>query len=162
MRKEKQKALRWLSLAVISFFIHACSVFLEPFAVNADNEVTVAGYVLGGIFWVSLIVGGVFFWLCWKTIASHDGYRQWKEKKIIGIFGFFRTNAAKIMDPVLLLSLAITITGILTGKMPDGLLLVVIAIVLFTFYLHMIVNGRVYRYMTLSERKEKKGEKERN
>ena len=34
----------------------------------------------------------------------------------------------------------------------------VLAVMVFTFYLHMMVNGRVYRYMTLSERKEKKSE----
>ena len=50
----------------------------------------------------------------------------------------------------------------LTGNIPEGLLLVVLAVMVFTFYLHMMVNGRVYRYMTMSERKEKKSEKEGN
>ena len=39
---------------------------------------------------------------------------------------------------------------------------IVFLLLLFTFYLYMIVNGRVYRYMTMSERKEKKSEKEGN
>ena len=43
-----------------------------------------------------------------------------------------------------------------------SLLLVVLAVMIFTFYLHMMVNGRVYRYMTLSERKEKKSENKEN
>ena len=66
------------------------------------------------------------------------------------------------MDPILLVSFALTIVGNLTGSIPEGVLLVVMAIMLFTFYLHMIVNGRIYRYMIMSERKEKKSEKEGN
>lgn len=162
MKKRKRKALKYMGLSIVCFGLHACSIFLEPFAINNENNVTAGGYVLGSLFWITLLVGTVFFGICWKILSGDSGYQEWKQKKVMGVFGFFRTRAAWVMDPILLLSLVITIAGNRMGNIPDGILLVVMAIMLFTFYLHMIVNGRVYRYMTMSERKEKKSEKEGN
>lgn len=161
---KKEKARKCLILSILCFFVHACSIFLEPLAINKDNQITIGGYALGMIFWLSLIAGGIFFLFCWKIISKNISYQIWKEKKVIGVWGSFRTPAAKIIDGILLVSLVLTIAGNLLENIPEGILLAVMAIMQFTFYLHMIVNGRVYRYMTLSERKEKKseGEKEEN
>ena len=162
MKKRKQKALKYLGLSIVCFGLHACSIFLEPFAVNSENKVAAGGYILGVLFWVTLLAGAVLFGVCREIISKTAGYQEWKQKKIIGVFGFFRTPPARIMDPILLVSFALTIVGNLTGSIPEGVLLVVMAIMLFTFYLHMIVNGRIYRYMIMSERKEKKSGKEGN
>ena len=146
MKKRKQKALKYLGLSIVCFGLHACSIFLEPFAVNSENKVAAGGYILGVLFWVTLLAGAVLFGVCREIISKTAGYQEWKQKKIIGVFGFFRTPPARIMDPILLVSFALTIVGNLTGSIPEGVLLVVMAIMLFTFYLHMIVNGRIYRY----------------
>ena len=156
MKKRKQKALKYLGLSIVCFGLHACSIFLEPFAVNSENKMA------GVLFWVTLLAGAVLFGACREIISKTSGYQEWKQKKVIGVFGFFRTPPARIMDPILLVSFALTIVGNLTRSIPEGVLLAVMAIMLFTFYLYMIVNGRVYRYMTMSERKEKKSEKEGN
>lgn len=162
MRKRKRKTLKYMRLSLLCFGLHACSLFLEPFAINGENEMTTAGYALGGIFWASLLAGTVLFEICRRNLSGDAGYREWKQKKVSGIFGFFRTKAARIVDPILLLATVITIVSNLTGNILEGLLLVVLAVMVFTFYLHMMVNGRVYRYMTLSERKEKKSENKEN
>lgn len=162
MKKRKRKTLKYMRLSLLCFGLHACSFFLEPFAINGENEITAVGYALGVIFWASLLVGTVLFEICRRNLSGDAGYREWKQRKVPGIFGFFRTKAARIVDPILLLATVITIVSNLTGNIPEGLLLVVLAVMVFTFYLHMMVNGRVYRYMTLSERKEKKSENKEN
>ena len=162
MRKRKRKTLKYMRLSLLCFGLHACSLFLEPFAINGENEMTTAGYALGGIFWASFLAGTVLFEICRRNLSGDAGYREWKQKKVPGIFGFFLTKAARIVDPILLLSMVITIVSNLTGNFPEGLLLVVLAVMVFTFYLHMKVKGRVYRNMTLSERKEKKSENKEN
>ena len=57
---------------------------------------TTAGYALGGIFWASLLAGTVLFEICRRNLSGDAGYREWKQKKVPGIFGFFRTKAARI------------------------------------------------------------------
>lgn len=55
MKKRKQKALKYLGLSIVCFGLHACSIFLEPFAVNSENKVAAGGYILGVLFWVTLL-----------------------------------------------------------------------------------------------------------
>ena len=64
MRKRKRKTLKYMRLSLLCFGLHACSLFLEPFAINGENEMTTAGYALGGIFWASLLAGTVLFEIC--------------------------------------------------------------------------------------------------
>ena len=59
---------------------------------------------------------------------------------------------------VWLVALLVSILGNLWVKVPNTLTLIAMSITLFMFYLHMIVNGRVYRYMISNERKERKRE----
>lgn len=59
---------------------------------------------------------------------------------------------------VWLVALLVSILGNLWDKIPKILTLIAMSITLFMFYLHMIVNGRVYRYMISNERKERKRE----
>lgn len=97
-----------------------------------------------------------------KSFPKRLVIRSGNKRKLLVCLDSSEHRRARIMDPILLVSFALTIVGNLTGSIPEGVLLAVMAIMLFTFYLHMIVNGRVYRYMTMSERKEKKSEKEGN
>lgn len=162
MKKRKQKALKYLGLSIVCFGLHACSIFLEPFAVNSENKMAAGGYILGVLFWVTLLAGAVLFGACLGNHFQNFWLSGVETKESYWCVWFFRHRRARIMDPILLVSFALTIVGNLTRSIPEGVLLAVMAIMLFTFYLYMIVNGRVYRYMTMSERKEKKSEKEGN
>lgn len=53
MKKRKQKALKYLGLSIVCFGLHACSIFLEPFAVNSENKVAAGGYILNTSGWSS-------------------------------------------------------------------------------------------------------------
>ena len=75
-----------------------------------------------------------------------------------GILTFFRTKGARRVDPIWIVALLISILGNLWDEIPNTLTLIAMSITLFMFYLHMIVNGRVYRYMISNERKERKRE----
>ena len=88
MRKRKRKTLKYMRLSLLCFGLHACSLFLEPFAINGENEMTTAGYALGGIFWASFLAGkhpggassggsgcyGIHF------LSAHDG--KWQSLQI--------------------------------------------------------------------------------
>ena len=86
MKKRKQKALKYLGLSIVCFGLHACSIFLEPFAVNSENKVAAGGYILGVLFWVTLLAGAVLFGVCREIISKTAGYQEWKQKKIIGVW----------------------------------------------------------------------------
>ena len=70
MKKRKQKALKYLGLSIVCFGLHACSIFLEPFAVNSENKVAAGGYILGVLFWVTLLAGAVLFGVCREIISK--------------------------------------------------------------------------------------------
>ena len=69
MKKRYQKALNYLGLSIVCFGLHACSIFLEPFAVNSENKVAAGGYILGVLFWVTLLAGAVLFGVCREIIS---------------------------------------------------------------------------------------------
>ena len=83
MKKRKQKALKYLGLSIVCFGLHACSIFLEPFAVNSENKMAAGGYILGVLFWVTLLAGAVLFGACREIISKTSGYQEWKQKKVI-------------------------------------------------------------------------------
>lgn len=76
MKKRKQKALKYLGLSIVCFGLHACSIFLEPFAVNSENKVAAGGYILGVLFWVTLLAGAVLFGVCREIISKTAGYQE--------------------------------------------------------------------------------------
>ena len=76
MKKRKQKALKYLGLSIVCFGLHACSIFLEPFAVNSENKVAAGGYILGVLFWVTLLAGAVLFGVC-REIISKTAAGEW-------------------------------------------------------------------------------------
>ena len=83
MKKRKQKALKYLGLSIVCFGLHACSIFLEPFAVNSENKMAAGGYILGVLFWVTLLAGAVLFGACREIISKTSGYQEWKQKKLL-------------------------------------------------------------------------------
>lgn len=62
MKKRKQKALKYLGLSIVCFGLHACSIFLEPFAVNSENKVAAVGYILGVTLLGNTSGGSGSFW----------------------------------------------------------------------------------------------------
>lgn len=118
MKKRKQKALKYLGLSIVCFGLHACSIFLEPFAVNSENKVAAGGYILGVLFWVTLLAGAVLFGVCREIISKTAGYQEWKQRKLLVCLDSSEHPPARIMDPILLVSFALTIVGNLDGKHP--------------------------------------------
>ena len=161
MKKRKRKARKWLLVSCLCFAGNALSILLEPFTIIENSSaITFEGYVLGALFWIFLLLGCICFWLCWNIVHQSNIYQEWKQKKVPGVLGLFRTKAARVIDPVWFITLMISIWGNVVPEAPRLITLPAMSLTLFTFYLHMIGNGRVYRYMTLhNERKEKESEK---
>ena len=159
MRRRRKIAVRYLSVSVFCFGIHAASVWLEPFAFQTNGDgITIVGYLAGAIFWLGWLGGNLFFWLAWYMMHQSTVYQEQKKKMLPGILAFFRTKGVRRIDSIWIAALLISILGNLWVKVPNTLTLIAMSITLFMFYLHMIVNGRVYRYMISNERKERKRE----
>ena len=165
MKKRRKKVWQWLRISCQCFVGNALSVLLVPFTVIENSSaMTYMGYVLGALFWTFLLFGILCFWLCWNIVHQSNIYQEWKQKKVPGILGFFRTKVARVIDPLWLIVLAVSIWGNISAAIPQVVTLLAMSLTLFTFYLHMICNGRVYRYMTLNnnERKDKESEEREN
>lgn len=159
MIRRRKIAGRYLKASVFCFGLHAASVLLEPFAFQLGRDgITKAGYLAGTIFWLGWLGGILFFWLAWHMMHQSTVYQEQKKKMLPGILAFFRTKGVKRIDSIWIVALLISILGNLWVKVPNTLTLIAMSITLFMFYLHMIVNDRVYRYMISNERKERKRE----
>lgn len=161
MKRRKKRARQWLLISCMCFAGNALSILLEPLTiVENSSALTPMGYVLGALFWMFLFLGCVCFWLCWNILHQSNIYQEWKQKKLPGVLGLFRTKTARVIDPIWIFTLILSIWGNVVPEVPRLITLSAMSLTLFTFYLHMIVNGRVYRYMTLNnERKDKESEK---
>ena len=67
---------------------------------------------------------------------------------------------ARVIDLLWLIVLAVSIWGNISTAIPQIVTLLAMSLTLFAFYLHMICNGRVYRYMTLNNNERKGNESE--
>ena len=159
MRRRRRIAGHYLKASIFCFGLHAASVLLELFAFQPDGEsMTKAGYLAGILFWLGCLGGILFFWLAWHMMHQSTVYQEQKKKMLPGILAFFRTKGARRIDSIWIAALVVSILGTLWVKVPNTLTLIAMSITLFMFYLHMIVNGGVYRYMISNERKERKRE----
>lgn len=163
MKIRSEREWRYLAVSCLCFAANAISIWLLPFTVVRDSSaMTGAGYLLGVLFWAALLLGILFFGLAWRVVRQSSAYQEWRKTDGPWIPGFFRTGAARAVDPLWAASLAASILGNVLEGIPDAVTLAAMSLALATFYLHLICNGRVYRYMTQKERTEENSEETEN
>lgn len=130
--------------AVILAWINAaslCSISLLGGISNKTANMLIS-YVIGGSFWVTLIVGQV---MLWKANAQ----RRTEEKRRTGapgIVSFCKTPKGIAADIVLAVSAAVLVL-ILVKKLTGGMVLLTLAALVLSLQLHCFYNGRNYRFL---------------
>lgn len=114
-------------------------------------------------FWAGLIIGYVLLIMLNKNRrASAVKIGRFKTGGCqFGIFKFFRNKEAIIADVIMLLSLVLFIIFRILDNVSVYLDLTVIALLIYSFHLHCILNGQNYRYIKLLKNdQQKKAENE--
>lgn len=161
MKSRKIKGKRWFIASGICYFLSALSIFLLPFSRKMDSsEMTVIGYFAGFLFWIGILCGIWCFSVSWVKIKDLQGYQSWREKSRLGVLSFFRGKGGIFVDIGFLVSLMALILSDYIMGLPSWIVLIFLFGSLYFFYLHFLLNGKVYRYL-FEEGKEIKNEKKK-
>ena len=160
---EKKKVTgRLFSLSIAGCFISAVSIWLILVSESATEAAGTVSYVSGILFWAGL-AAGIFFWvMAFRKCRQTEEYKKIQTSSRPGFISFFTDKAAMAADVLLAISLVITVLSVFI-RMNYILSLGSLFVLLFTFHLHYLLNGRVYKYLKLERtrvRKETRYEKE--
>lgn len=138
-----KKDLIWLSISITSFFLLAISFLFMPL------EKKIFQIIAGVMFWLFLILGimsQVILSFLFKKACFKN--KEWRvQKNRIGIFTIEKNIFAVVADIVLLIS-AVVFTALMMLTRGTGYIsYIVLAIFVFAFSMHCILNGKVYSYI---------------
>lgn len=153
-RKNRRRKNKYF-LYVCFLLIISVSILLMPYSVASEGETYVPVYITGGLFWGGII--GLAF-----TVFSINRSRKAslrKEKapstpKQLGIIHFFKNTPAKIADIMMILSLVCFIVcSFITNNI--FIQFIIIAVFVFSFGMHCLLNGVNYIYIKGNVRRER-------
>lgn len=153
----------WLGLLIFSFFMLSVSFLLMPLGDTAFvNGISVYALAAGIIFWVSIIIAivaqSVLAGRRRAWYRTHQGEKQ-KIKQSIGVWSFFQNAYASIVDIAAILSLIGLIVAMFVTKGTGYICYVLVALFVFSFSMHCVLNGKVAFYVMNQEKLGKAAEK---
>lgn len=140
-------------LYVVFLFIFSASFLLMYFGMGADGMLNPWNIIAGACFWIGLI-GTIFSAISINSMRRADMEFQESHADIkrIGIIHFFTNKPAIIADTLMMISLIGYIIMRLL-KSYNILSYILIAIFVFTFGMHCMLNGINYIYINDSRSK---------
>ena len=138
-----KKEIVILTISIISYFLLAASFLFMPLE-NKQLQI-----MAGVMFWVFLILGivsQVLLAIWFRQACSKN--KEWRiQKQRIGIFTIGKNKFSVVADIVLLIS-AVTFVVLMIFTRGTGYIsYIVLAILVFSFSMHCVLNGKVYYYI---------------
>lgn len=156
MKRSRDRRIKIRFIQNICFLlILTVSIVLMPFSVSLEEKTYLPVYLTGGLFWIGLIgtIGTAI-----KINISRKYSRQFNEKypdlKQLGVIHFFKNTPAKITDILMVIS----IVGFIVFRLfSDNIVLqfIIIAVFVFLFGMHCMLNGINYIYLNYNLRRER-------
>lgn len=145
LRKATKNLLLSMLFAALSGLAIALIPLTDVFGQGAEK---VLSPLVAALFWLSLILEQVFFWIgnhFTRQIRSRTGDPE--NSRLIGLVAFCTSREAMVADIVLALSVigCVVLSFLRIGA--NWPLLTCIGIALSTFHFHCILNGKTYRYI---------------
>lgn len=158
----KTKLNRYIYLCIVMACLQFLLLVLIPFAnVEGTEGQRMFAYVIAFLFWTSIFAEIIF--LCMansqRKRLSRKLYRN-KEisQSLLGIFSFLKNKEAMVVDIMLFLSVILLGIIIWTNVKTGWIIIGVVSVLVLSFNLHCIFNGKNYRYLKelINNKKEKK------
>ena len=149
MERQQMKKKLWISTGC--FALTSLAVLLTP--LSGDEGIKKAvGYLIGVLFWLG-IAGGCFLYF-WLYRKEHKKLKQVIPRgKIPSGLRFFSNQFAAISDGILIVTLCLNIYCIRTLGINQILELAALFLFTTSVYLHFLLNGRVFPYITQNKGK---------
>lgn len=132
--------------ALISLSVSPLSILLTFWGDYSGTILNVIlAYLVGVLFWVGLIVGIVLLLVINKHRKADESFRV--KKKLPGIISFFSNQYAIVADVVTAISLIFLLVFLFVPWFNQGVTVALIAIFLFAFNMHCVLNGMNFKYI---------------
>ena len=147
MKRRKQM------MCMFSGFLFLCALAIAfmPLGNALKEKTALVMYCSGAAFWIGLI-GTIFMAL--KINRSRKGSYRFNElfgnRKQLGLIHFFQNTEAMIMDVTMVISLIVLIIARLCSANLQ-IIYVIIAVFVFSFGMHCMLNGMNYKYINYSK-----------
>ncbi len=146
---QKIKHLLWTSAGCL--LTMCVTILLMPLANNkAAQTDNISLMVVGGIFWVSLLVGYALLIranILRKCFIRRQIDSNASMKCRIGIITFFSNIPATIADAVMLTSILVISVIMFTSLKDNFIVYVLLFLLSFSFNMHCVLNGRIYKFI---------------
>ncbi len=153
-RASRRRRERMLILYVTFLLILSIGIMLMPIASVQKEATEIPMFISGGCFWIGLI-GTVYTTLKINRARKRSHRRRNKEPeaKQLGLISFFKNREAVIADITMFTSI---FCFIIARFCSDNLYLMFIflALFIFSFGMHCMLNGKNYIYLNQKIRRE--------
>lgn len=156
MKRSRDRIIKIRFVQNICFLLLlSVSIVLMPFSVSLEAKTYLPIYLTGSLFWVGLI-GTIVTAINVNKSRKHS--RSFNEKypdlKQLGVIHFFKNTPAKITDILMVIS---AVGFIVFRLFSDNIVLqfIIIALFVFLFGMHCMLNGINYIYLNYNSRRER-------
>jgi len=156
MKRKSKKPTVLFGLSAGFMGLASFVLVLIPFAdFYGTTRQQTTGYIIGLVFWLSMIVAYILFWFTNKFRKKQMAKTKMPlVKQKPGLILFFRNIYGKIADIVCAVSFCGTVAAILlTEKEPGWYVYLIIAVFIFSLQMHGMLNGENFRYIMQKENK---------
>ena len=126
--------------SICGFLLMSCGLALVPFPW--------AGILPGALFWGGLLMGSVLLVILEsRRRAFFEHYRvklEKMQKPRNGLLSFSSNKEAKIADIAMVISAVAAVLALIITKGSGLICYILIALTVFSFCMHCILNGRIY------------------
>lgn len=156
----------WLGVSMFSFLLLSCSFLLMPIEGNnmSGNGISVFSLIAGILFWFSLFVGIVT--QCVLSVRRKKWYMAHRIKKTravqrVGVISFFQNVYGAIADIIVVISFIAFVISLIVSRSSGYACYVFLALLVFSFSMHCILNGKFFYYILNQDKVLKSANKER-
>lgn len=136
----KSKLTVYEIISIAGFLMMACSFLFMPFVDNS-NGVNTYSVIIGLMFWMGLLIG-----MLMQIIAACTCKEKNKRHRI-GLCSFMKNMYGIIADIVLVISIVMFIIAMIVTHQTGYMCFIAIALFTFSFSMHCVCNGKVFRYI---------------
>lgn len=158
----KTKLNRYIYLCIVMACLQFILLMLIPFAnLEGTQGQQMLAYVIAFLFWLSIICEIVFICIAnshRKKLVRKFHKNKEIDKEMIGIFSFLKNREGMMADIMLFLSVILLGIVIWTSVKISWIVIGVVSVLVLSFNLHCIFNGKNYRFLKeiINNKKEKK------
>lgn len=145
MEKRKKTARLCHNLSMICFLISSCVVFLIPLADKYAG--TVMDYLPGILFWTAILLGIILYIMSYRLIKDAKGFQMLRSVERPGALAPGSIPEGLAADILFVPACVITMLGTFVMAIPGWIMIISMWITILSFYGHLILNGKIYKFL---------------